>query len=240
LRYEKGKSWPFNSSEFTVKQNGHATLTITLPNGKKENYLITLRESRHIHFNHPCNATDLSWHVTATSVAKLQIQGLIWGSPYIELADSTAISSDTGYVATIDYKGKGESALTALPCIDLWPWADPWRHHLGWVSGKAHSYKATLTHNGKSVKSYEGTWTGIGKVHKTEEVFTDSTVPKTEVSVKPIEEQGEWESRRLWSKVANGIRTGDYDAASRDKSRIEVSLSQRAALRKSAPADACV
>jgi hypothetical protein len=97
-----------------------------------------------------------------------------------------------------------------------------------------------LTHNGKSVKSYEGTWTGIGKVHKTEEVFTDSTVPKIEVSVKPIEEQGEWESRRLWSKVANGIRTGDYDAASRDKSRIEVSLSQRAALRKSAPADACV
>jgi len=171
LSGHSGQKTSFSSGSIIVKQNGHATLTIALPNGKKENYLITL--------------------------PKLQIQGLIWGSPYIELADSTAISSDTGYVATIDYKGKG------------------------WVSGKAHSYKATLTHNGKSVKSYEGTWTGIGKVHKTEEVFTDSTVPKTEVSVKPIEEQGEWESRRLWSKVANGIRTGDYDAASRDKSRIE-------------------
>jgi hypothetical protein len=131
-------------------------------------------------------------------IAKLQIQGLIWGSPYIELADSTAISSDTGYTATIDYKGKG------------------------WVSGKAHSYKAVLSHNGKTVRSYEGTWTGIGKVAKSDEVFTDSTVPKDEVSVKPIEQQGEWESRRLWSKVANGIRTGDYDAASREKSRIEV------------------
>lgn len=30
----------------TVKQNGHAVLTITLPGGKQENYLITLRESR--------------------------------------------------------------------------------------------------------------------------------------------------------------------------------------------------
>ena len=48
-------------------------------------------------------------------VAKLQIQGLIWGSPYIELADSTAISSDTGYVATIDYKGKGESRIVNSP-----------------------------------------------------------------------------------------------------------------------------
>jgi hypothetical protein len=79
-----------------------------------------------------------------------------------------------------------------------------------------------LSHNGKTVRSYEGTWTGIGKVAKSDEVFTDSTVPKDEVSVKPIEQQGEWESRRLWSKVANGIRTGDYDAASREKSRIEV------------------
>jgi hypothetical protein len=98
------------------------------------------------------------------------------------------------------------------------------RLSLGWVSGKAHSYKAVLSHHGKTVRTYEGTWTGIGKVAKSDEVFTDSTVPKVEVSVQPIEQQGEWESRRLWSKVANGIRTGDYDAASRDTSRIEVRI----------------
>jgi len=40
--------------------------------------------------------------------------------------------------------------------------------------------------------------------------------------VKPIEQQGEWESRRLWEKVAKGIRTGNYDAAAQDKTRIEV------------------
>jgi hypothetical protein len=53
-------------------------------------------------------------------------------------------------------------------------------------------------------------------------VFTDATVPKTEVTVKPIEQQGDWESRKLWAATAQGIRSGDYDAASRDKSRIEV------------------
>lgn len=93
----------------------------------------------------------------------------------------------------------------------------------GWVSGKAHQYKAVLSHNGKTVKTFDGDWTGHGYLHKTKEVFTDATVPKIEVSVKPVEQQGEWESRRLWNKVATGIRTGDYDAASREKSRIEVS-----------------
>ena len=92
---------------FVVKQNGHAVLTITLPGGKQENFLITLRESTVV----PpivCvfGETDIPSHWSCF-VAKLQIQGLIWGSPYIELADSTAISSDTGYTATIDYKGKG-------------------------------------------------------------------------------------------------------------------------------------
>lgn len=135
-----------------------------------------------------------------TLAARLQIQGLVWGSPYIELADTTAIVSDTGYIANIEYKGKG------------------------WVSGKAHSFKAVLSHNGKTVRSYEGNWTAIGKVSKTDEVFTDATVPKTEVTVKPIEQQGDWESRRLWAATAQGIRSGDYESASRDKSRIEVSL----------------
>lgn len=133
----------------------------------------------------------------------MSIQGLIWGSPYIELTESTAIVSDTGCVANIEYKGKG------------------------WVSGKPHSYKAIISQHGKAVRTYEGSWTGIGKVAKTDEVFTDATVPKVEVTVKPIEEQGEWESRKLWAKVANGIRTGDYDAASKEKTRIENDQRQR-------------
>jgi hypothetical protein len=54
-------------------------------------------------------------------------------------------------------------------------------------------------------------------------VFLDTNIAKEEVTVKPVEEQDEWESRRLWVKVAKGIRTGDYDTAGKEKSRIEVS-----------------
>ena len=58
-------------------------------------------------------------------------------------------------------------------------------------------------------------------------MFVDVTGPKEEVTVKPIEEQGEWETRKLWELVAKGIRTGDYDLASREKTKIEVSLCGR-------------
>lgn len=40
--------------------------------------------------------------------------------------------------------------------------------------------------------------------------------------MKPLAEQGEWESRRFWQNVANGIRGGNFDLAGKEKSRIEV------------------
>jgi hypothetical protein len=58
--------------------------------------------------------------------------------------------------------------------------------------------------------------------HKGPVFYDADAVPKQEVTVKPIEEQSEWESRRLWQKVADGIRGGDYEAAGKEKSIIEV------------------
>ncbi len=34
---------------------------------------------------------------------------------------------------------------------------------------------------------------------------------------------GEFETRKLWNLVAKGIREGDFDLASREKTKIEVS-----------------
>lgn len=73
------------------------------------------------------------------------------------------------------------------------------------------------------MQTYEGQWTGVSTTGGSRgSVFLDTSSPKEEVSVKPIEQQGEWESRKLWVKVAKGIRTGNYDEAAKDKTRIEV------------------
>jgi len=171
----------FAAGSIVVKQVGHAILAHKRPDGTIEKYLITL--------------------------PRLRIDGLWYGSPYIELTDTSYIVSSTGYTATIEYKGKG------------------------YFGGKSHQYKATLVGpTGATTAVADGLWDSVSKVTSTKsryvgtgEVFVDVTGPKEEVNVKPIEEQGEWETRKLWELVAKGIRTGDYELASREKTKIEVS-----------------
>ncbi|TXT04308.1 hypothetical protein VHUM_04195 [Vanrija humicola] len=179
LQGHSGQKTSFTGTSIYVKQSGHALLKVQLKAGGEETYLITL--------------------------PKLRIEGIIWGSPYIELTESSAIVSSTGYSAHIEYKGKG------------------------YFSGKAHSFKAVLSRGSKHIQTYEGQWTGVSTIGGSKgPVFYDAdAVPKQEVVVKPIEEQGEWESRRLWQKVADGIRGGDYETAGKEKSIIENEQRQR-------------
>lgn len=142
------------------------------------------------------------------TLPRLRIDGIWYGAPYIELTDTGYIQSSTGFLSNIEYKGKG------------------------YFSGRAHSIKAIFgpcdDPSSQSVV-VEGQWdtitnvtTSSSKYAKNGAVFTDVRGPKEEVTVAPIEEQSEWETRKLWEKVATGIRTGDYEAASREKSKIEV------------------
>ena len=94
----------------------------------------------------------------------------------------------------------------------------------GYFSGRSHSFKALLTPPGSSnpAKKYEGLWHEVSKDLDTDEVFTDVTSAKEEVTVGPIDVMHDFESRKLWQHVARGIREGDYETASREKSKIEV------------------
>jgi len=161
-----------------VKQVGHAVLGIKLPDGTVEDYLITL--------------------------PSLRIDGIFYGAPYIELTNTSWIASSSGWVSSIEYKGKG------------------------YFSGKSHTFKALVTPPGSTHPAHtiEGLWHETSKM-STGEPFTDVRGPKEEITVKPIEEQGEWETRNLWRHVATGIRTGDYEAASKEKTKIENEQRQR-------------
>lgn len=173
-----GQKTTFSAGAIIVKQVGHAVLGVKLPDGSVEDYLITL--------------------------PSLRIDGIFYGSPYIELTNTSYIASSTGWVSTIEYKGKG------------------------YFSGKSHTFKATVTppHSSNAAHTIEGLWHEVSKT-STGETFTDVRGPKEEVVVKPIEEQGEWETRNLWKAVAKGIRGGDYDTASKEKTKIENEQRQR-------------
>lgn len=116
------------------------------------------------------------------------------------------------YVCSIDYKGKG------------------------YFSGKSHSFKATIspapgTGGASGSHVIEGTWHTTSKFtsgSKSGSEFHNVTGPKEEVTAvggEPSGEMSDFETRKLWTLVAKGIREGDFDLASREKSKIEVNYS---------------
>jgi hypothetical protein len=136
----------------------------------------------------------------------LHIEGLIFGSPFVELNDKTYITSSSGYTAKIDYSGKG------------------------WLSGKKNSFAATMYPTGKEKEvlyTITGQWTKTfeitegakkGNVIDTYDAEASATTP---LSIAPIEEQDPYESRRAWQKVAAGIAIGDMDITGEEKTKIE-------------------
>jgi len=106
----------------------------------------------------------------------------------------------------------------------------------GYFSGKSHSFKASIyaplplvtgasgppTPSTTAKYVAEGTWTETSKLRQGGAPFTNVTGPKSEVEVSDVETQDPYETRNLWKDVARGIRTGDFELASREKSKIEV------------------
>ncbi|KAK6354763.1 Oxysterol binding protein [Orbilia brochopaga] len=173
LQGYNGQRASFASMTITVKQVGHARLHI---DAFDEDYFISL--------------------------PALHIEGLVYGTPYVELEKSTVIQSSSGYFAKIEYSGKG------------------------WVSGKKNSFSATLQKTGSKEILYNiaGQWTDSFTIKKgkTEiDTYSAKANPTTPLTIKPLEEQDPLESRRAWAKVVAAIDKCDYEETGIEKSKIE-------------------
>lgn len=136
----------------------------------------------------------------------LHIESLIYGTPFVELEKSTRIASSTGYIAKIDYSGKG------------------------WLSGKKNTFTASLYKESEGEKkplyTVDGQWSDsfvIKNARTKEEVdrYVAHDIKTTPLRLAPVDEQDIFESRRAWRDVASAIERGDMDATSVHKSRIE-------------------
>ena len=171
------------SKTINIKQIGHAVLTVPVPSSATpDTFLITL--------------------------PSLHIEGLIFGSPFIELDGSSYITSSTGFTAKIDYSGKG------------------------WLSGKKNSFTAALYPTGKEKEvlfNVSGQWTKSFEIHSGPAKYNNKDnligawdpLPLSELIVAPLEKQHPLESRRAWAKVAAAISKVDLDTVSLEKSKIE-------------------
>lgn len=166
-----------------VKQIGHAVLSFPY-NGKTETYLITL--------------------------PSLHIEGLIFGTPFVELDGTSFIVSSTGYTCKVDYSGRG------------------------WLSGKKNTIAGTVyaTDNEKKVLyNIHGQWNtsyevfeGPAKKNSSatlKDAYDAINTPQSELKLAPVEDQHPLESRRAWSRVADAITKGDMENTSIEKGKIE-------------------
>jgi hypothetical protein len=174
------------SSTIQVKQIGHALLSFSPP-GKDRN-----------------NAADRETYLI--TLPSIHIESLIYGTPYVELEKSTKIASSSGYIAKIDFSGKG------------------------WLSGKKNSFTASLYRESDGEKhplyTVDGQWSSSFTIRdactkKEIETYTVGNMKSTPMTVALLENQDAYESRRAWRDVATAIERGDMDATSLAKSKIE-------------------
>ena len=171
-------------------------------NAQKASFSRTINVKQIGHSFLRLDAYDEAYFFTLPS---LHIEGLITGSPYVELNRSTMIQSSSGYTAKIDYSGKG------------------------WVSGKKNSFSASLWkegHEKEPLYTAEGQWTDSfvmrdAKTKKQIDVYHAKAHKTTPLIVAPLEQQDPLESHRAWSKVARAIEKGDMNTVHYEKSLIE-------------------
>lgn len=139
------------------------------------------------------------------NLPSIHIEGLITGSPFVELNKSTYIHSSSGYTAKIDYSGRG------------------------WLSGKKNSFTATLYPEGREKDTLyliEGQWTGDFTVKdmltkQTVDTWSSKGNKTTPLLISPVDHQDPLESRKAWKKIADAVAKGDMNTLSYEKTIIE-------------------
>lgn len=200
---------PVTAYSITNEKHG---VRLTGYNAQKASFKSTINVRQVGHAVLHLDAFDEDYVITLPS---LHIEGLITGSPYVELNKSSYIVSSSGYTARIDYSGKG------------------------WVSGTKNSLSAIVFPHGKEKSKHDIIYTADGSWSDTFTIkdanksviatYHAKAEPKTTLSVAPIDQQDPLESRRAWQKVAAAIQAGDMNTTAHEKTLIE---EEQRALRK--------
>lgn len=139
--------------------------------------------------------------------------------PWIELGGSVQITCpQTGYRADIEFLTK--------------PFYGGRRNRITAEVYAPNEKKSFLSVNGEWSAAMEAKW---NDGHKKPEVFVDvNKIPIFKKNVKPIAEQVENESRRIWVDVTAGLRFNDIDKATTAKQKLEQKQRDEAKQRKEA------
>jgi len=141
-------------------------------------------------------------------------RGILFGKMKYELGDHAVVRCpESGLEASIEFKVKG------------------------WVSGTYNAIGGHISNaSGKHLYELSGFWNSEMFIKdlstgKKELLFDAGTSKPSPIVTRPLEEQGERESQRLWDVTIKAIKRADQRTATDDKSRIEEEQRKEAAER---------
>jgi len=167
------------SGSVNIQQIGHAVLHI---DEYDEDYLIPLPNVR--------------------------VKGVLTGEPYPELHDSYTIVSSSGFVAEVDFTGKGLLGMSGK------------KNHV-----EAAIYRSDDTKRAHALFTAGGSWSEGFNLLDSNEKELDSydvaAAPTTDFRTQPLTDQDPWESRKAWHGVIQGLHSGNMQAVADHKSSLE-------------------
>ncbi|KAK0672206.1 hypothetical protein QBC41DRAFT_217786 [Cercophora samala] len=138
----------------------------------------------------------------------VKIRGFLGGCMYPEITGTYTLHSSGGYVSEVKFSGEGM------------------------IRGKRNSFEAKVYKKDdakqRAIFTLSGVWSDgwVVKDAQTGEVMEmfkhdaaeNEPVP---MDIVPVEQQDDWESRKAWGKVLNGMAMGNLEAVTREKTKIE-------------------
>lgn len=157
--------------------------------------------------------TDTS--ISFVTQPNMYARGILFGKMKYELGDHAVVKCpETGLEADIEFKVKG------------------------WVSGTYNAIGGYIkeTSSGKNLYELSGFWHGEMFIKnlatgKKELLFDAGHTKETPIKTRPIDQQTERESQRLWHKTTEAIKKSDHRGATDEKSSIEDTQRKEAAER---------
>ncbi|EME83075.1 oxysterol bindin protein [Pseudocercospora fijiensis CIRAD86] len=138
----------------------------------------------------------------------VKVKGIVTGSPYPELQGSHSLISSSGYIAEVDFSGKGMLGLSGE------------KNHV-----KASVYGTGDKKHKDALFTAEGSWSrGFDIQDRSGRVIDSYDVAAAKASdfrVLPEQEQDPWESRKAWRRVIESIHKGDMHSVANHKSELE-------------------
>lgn len=137
---------------------------------------------------------------------EVKVKGVLTGTPYPELTGVYRLVCSSGYVAEIEFEGKGL---------------------LG--GGNKNGFEAKIFHTdapSQVLYSVHGTWNNEFTVHDTAadvdiETYHVMTEPTAHITVPPTSQQDPWESRCAWAVVLSALESSNMQGVVDAKTKIE-------------------